>query len=93
MQELLITRGFDAPRELVFRVYTDPELYVQWLGPRRLKMTLEKFEPTNGGSWRYIHRDEDRNEHMHFIESIMKLSAQRGLSARLNSKVCQNRDT
>jgi uncharacterized protein YndB with AHSA1/START domain len=26
-------------------------------------MTLEKFEPTNGGSWRYIHRDEDRNEH------------------------------
>jgi hypothetical protein len=27
-QELLITRGFDAPRELVFRAYTDPELYV-----------------------------------------------------------------
>ncbi|MCY1154065.1 MAG: hypothetical protein MOP50_545 [Nitrososphaera sp.] len=26
-------------------------------------MTLEKFEPTNGGSWRYIHRDEDRNEY------------------------------
>ena len=51
MQELLITRGFDAPRELMFRTYTDPELYGQWLGPRRLKMTLEKFEPTNGGSW------------------------------------------
>jgi uncharacterized protein YndB with AHSA1/START domain len=26
-------------------------------------MTLEKFEPTNGGSWRYIHRDEDGNEY------------------------------
>jgi uncharacterized protein YndB with AHSA1/START domain len=63
MQELLITRGFDAPHELVFRAYTDPELYVQWLGPRRLKMTLEKFEPTNGGPWRYIHIDEDRNEY------------------------------
>jgi uncharacterized protein YndB with AHSA1/START domain len=62
-QELLITRGFDAPRELVFKGYTDPELYVQWLGPRRLKMTLEKFEPTNGGSWRYIHRDENGNEY------------------------------
>ena len=62
-QELLITRGFDAPRELVFKAYTDPELYVQWLGPRRLKMTLEKFEPTNGGSWRYIHRDENGNEY------------------------------
>jgi uncharacterized protein YndB with AHSA1/START domain len=54
---------FDAPRELVFKAYTDPELYVQWLGPRRLKMTLEKFEPTNGGSWRYIHRDENGNEY------------------------------
>ena len=62
-QELLITREFDEPRELVFRAYTDPELYVQLLGPLRLKMTLEKFEPTNGGSWRYIHRDEDRNEY------------------------------
>lgn len=62
-QELLITRRFDAPRELVFRAYTDPELYVQWLGPLRLKITLEKFEPTNCGSWRYIHRDEDGNEY------------------------------
>src|SRR5260370_4383172 len=35
-QELLITREFDAPRELVFKAFTDPELYVQWLGPRRL---------------------------------------------------------
>ncbi|HEX6281041.1 MAG TPA: hypothetical protein VFZ67_02325 [Nitrososphaera sp.] len=46
----MIARGFDAPRELVFKAYTDPELYIQRLGPRRLKMTLEKFEPTNGSS-------------------------------------------
>ena len=92
MQELLITRGFDAPRELVFRVYTDPELYVQWLGPRRLKMTLEKFEPTNGGSWRYIHRDEDRNEYaFHGVQH--EVTRPERISARLNSKVCQNRDT
>lgn len=32
-QELLVTREFDAPRELVFKAYTDPELYIQWLGP------------------------------------------------------------
>jgi uncharacterized protein YndB with AHSA1/START domain len=62
-QELVITQEFDAPRELVFKAYTDPELYVQWLGPRRLKMTLEKLEPTNGGSWRYIHRDGDGKEY------------------------------
>lgn len=60
-QELFITREFDAPRELVFKAYTDPELYVQWLGPGDLTMTLEKFEPKTGGSWRYIHRDKTGN--------------------------------
>lgn len=54
-QELFITREFDAPRELVFRGYTDPEVIVQWLGPKDLKMTLEKWEPHDGGSWRYTH--------------------------------------
>lgn len=58
-QELTITREFDAPRELVFRAYTDPKLYAQWMSPRDLTMTLEKFEPITGGSWRFIHTDKD----------------------------------
>ncbi len=62
-QEIIITREFDAPRELVFKAFTDGTLYVQWLGPRRFKMTLEKFEPRNGGSWRYIHEDKDYNKY------------------------------
>lgn len=61
-QEMLITREFDAPRELVFQAFTDPELYVQWLGPRRLTMTLDTFEPRNGGRWRYIQKDQGGNE-------------------------------
>jgi uncharacterized protein YndB with AHSA1/START domain len=61
-QEILITREFEAPRELVFKAFTDPKLYTQWLGPRDLKMTLETFEPRNGGSWRYIQKDEEGNE-------------------------------
>src|SRR5258708_33330501 len=61
-QEMLITREFDAPRELVFKAFTDPELYVQWLGPRRLTMMLATFEPRNGGRWRYIHKDQSGNE-------------------------------
>ncbi len=39
-QELFITREFDAPRELVFKAHTDPEIYVQWVGPRDLTMTI-----------------------------------------------------
>ena len=34
-----ITREFDAPRDLVFQAYTEPELLVQWLGPRKYTMT------------------------------------------------------
>lgn len=62
MQDIIITREFDAPRELVFKAYTDPKLYVQWLGPRGYEMELKKFEPKSGGSWRYIHKDEKGNE-------------------------------
>jgi uncharacterized protein YndB with AHSA1/START domain len=61
-QELFVTREFDAPRQLVFRAFTDPELYVQWLGPRDLTMSLETFEPTSGGRWRYIQKDKAGNE-------------------------------
>jgi len=60
-QEIVITREFDAPRELVFRAYTDPKLYVQWLGPRDLTMELETFEPRSGGRWRYVHIDGQGN--------------------------------
>ena len=62
-QEIIITREFDAPRELVFKAFIDPKLYTQWLGPRGLTMTLEIFEPQNGGMWRYIQKDQDGNEY------------------------------
>lgn len=52
-QELFITREFDAPRELVFRAHTDPELYVQWIGPKELTTTVQKFDMVDGGSYRY----------------------------------------
>lgn len=62
-QDLLVTREFDAPRELVFRAFTDPELYTQWMGPRQLTMRLERFEPWKGGVWRYIQSDAQGNEY------------------------------
>ena len=62
VQEVFITREFDAPRELVYQAHIDPELYVQWLGPRGYEMILETFEPVSGGVYRYIHKDPDGNE-------------------------------
>lgn len=61
-QEILITRDFDAPRELVFKAHVDPTLYKEWLGPKDLTMTIDKFEPKNGGEFRFIHKDKKGNE-------------------------------
>ena len=51
-----IIREFDAPRRKVFRAHTDPELLAQWLGPRDLEMTVDRFDCRTGGAYRYVHR-------------------------------------
>ena len=61
-QELFVTREFDAPRDLVFKAHTDPQIFVQWIGPRNLNTNLETFEPVSGGKWRFIQKDPDGNE-------------------------------
>jgi uncharacterized protein YndB with AHSA1/START domain len=63
MPQIVITREFDAPRDLVFRAYSDPELLVQWLGPRDLTMTFDYHEPRDGGRWRYVSKDAEGNEY------------------------------
>jgi uncharacterized protein YndB with AHSA1/START domain len=62
LPQVLISREFDAPRELVFRAYTDPELLAQWLGPRRLTMIVDRYDVRDGGTWRFVHRDAEGNE-------------------------------
>jgi uncharacterized protein YndB with AHSA1/START domain len=66
-QELFITREFDAPRDLLFRSHTDPDLYVQWVGPHDLNMTIEKFEMRDGGSYRYTH---ERDGHKYAFHGV-----------------------
>jgi len=60
---IVITRDFDAPRETVFAAHTDPDLVVQWLGPRRLTMRIERYDARTGGAYRYVHTDEDGSEY------------------------------
>lgn len=62
-QEVLITRAVDAPREKVWRAYTEPELAKQWLGPRKYVTTIDKWDMKPGGSYRYIQQDEQGNEY------------------------------
>lgn len=60
-QEILFEREVDAPPELVFRAFTEPELYAQWIGPRRLTTEIETFEPWSGGSYSYVQKDGEGN--------------------------------
>jgi uncharacterized protein YndB with AHSA1/START domain len=61
-QELFIIREFDAPRDLVFKAFTDKNILVQWLGPKDMGLRYEKFEPKTGGSYRYINTTPDGME-------------------------------
>jgi uncharacterized protein YndB with AHSA1/START domain len=61
-QEVIITREFDAPRELVFKAFTDPKIIVKWLGPKDFTMTIGKWESKSGGSWEYTHADKNGNK-------------------------------
>lgn len=50
-----IVREFDAPPAKVFRAHVDPDLVVQWLGPRSLEMRIDRWDARTGGAYRYVH--------------------------------------
>ncbi len=52
-REIRIERTFDAPRDRVWRAFTDPKLLAQWWG-RGNKLVIEKFELERGGHWRFV---------------------------------------
>jgi uncharacterized protein YndB with AHSA1/START domain len=61
-QEVVCTRILDAPRDLVFKVYTDPEQMQNWWGPRDGKTVVENMDVKPGGVWRVLNFDADGNE-------------------------------
>jgi len=52
--QILITRVFDAPRQLVYRAYTTPELIRRWWSGDRGEVTSAEVDLRPGGSWRYV---------------------------------------
>jgi uncharacterized protein YndB with AHSA1/START domain len=49
-----IRRDFAATPEQLMRAHLDPELFVQWIGPDSLTTRIDYWNPTSGGSWRYV---------------------------------------
>jgi uncharacterized protein YndB with AHSA1/START domain len=54
-----ITRTLDAPRELVFRMWSRPELLTRWYAPRRCRLEVLHFDFREGGEFRYRIREPD----------------------------------
>ena len=61
-REIIITTVYDAPRERVWRAYTEPALIEQWWGPRYLTTKVDKMDTRQGGVWRFINRDPEGKE-------------------------------
>lgn len=57
-REIQMEREFDAPRDLVWRAHTEPDLLKKWWG-RGNELVIEKFEPERGGHWRFVERGPD----------------------------------
>jgi uncharacterized protein YndB with AHSA1/START domain len=53
-EQILITREFDAPRHLVYKAWTTPELVRRWWSGHRGEMTVAEIDLRVGGRWRYV---------------------------------------
>jgi uncharacterized protein YndB with AHSA1/START domain len=62
-REIVITRVFDAPRELVWKAWTDPEHVVRWWGPNGFTNPVCEVDARVGGAWRIVMRAPDGREY------------------------------
>lgn len=61
-REIHAERVFDAPRDRVFAVYTDPELIPEWWGPHGTIAVVDQMDVEPGGAWRFAVRNSDGSE-------------------------------
>jgi len=62
-REIVLTRVFDAPRELVWEAWTDPKHVVHWWGPRGFTTTIEKMDVRPGGVWKHVMHGPDGTDY------------------------------
>jgi len=61
-REIVMTRVFDAPRNLVFDAFSKPELLKRWFGPRGWSLVVCEVDFKVGGKWRFVLRGPDGTE-------------------------------
>jgi uncharacterized protein YndB with AHSA1/START domain len=65
-RELVMTRTFDAPRDLVFKVWTDPKHLVHWYGPDGFTITVQQFDLRPEGVWKMIMHGPDGTDYPNY---------------------------
>ena len=71
------TRVFDAPRELVFSAFTDPNHLAQWWGPDGFTTTTSAFEFRPGGVWRFVMHGPDGRDYQNRVTYVEIVPPQR----------------
>lgn len=73
--QFTMSRVFDAPRELLWKAITDPNLIPKWWGPRYMTTVVDKLDLRVGGKWRFVQmdqNDDDPNSRVHSFNGIFK---------------------
>ena len=69
-REIVLTRQFDAPRELVWRAWTEPEHLIQWWGPDGFTNTFHEVDFRTGGVWRFVMHGPDGTDYDNYVKFI-----------------------
>jgi uncharacterized protein YndB with AHSA1/START domain len=75
--ELVLTRIFNAPRELVFKLWTDPKHIPHWWGPHGFTTTVQAMDVRPGGAWSFTMRGPDANDYPFVGEFVEVLAPER----------------
>jgi uncharacterized protein YndB with AHSA1/START domain len=76
-REIVLTRVFDAPRELVWKVWTKPDHLANWWGPRGFTTTTHRMEVKQGGVWQYVMHGPDGRDYDNIITYLEVVEPER----------------
>jgi uncharacterized protein YndB with AHSA1/START domain len=73
-REIVLSRVLDAPRELVFKAWSDPKLVVQWFGPEGFTTETLEIDIRVGGRWRFVYTGPDGTRYTNRMQ-FLKIEA------------------
>ena len=76
-REIITRRVLNAPRELVYRIWTDPQHVAQWWGPAGFRNTFSEFSMKPGGGWRFVMHGPDGTDYLNQITFIEVVPSER----------------